>query len=388
MGPSYISRLCEISPDFLARLTEAKIKHPCQAQVEFDAALSLLNDTGYITEAGSQFARDRYHTMLCRLAAEYNCQNLFEGLKHASDMATKPTRTSSMTLTALAAMGHPGMEKFLQGTNDVDLQSAPFGGSPLFAALYYGHISTASLLLDKGANWHHSMHRANRDKMETRDLGRIATTQGSTEIIDMLIERARQRLENLSKCSIHPKISLLQGALCSAALRGNMDQFRALLQHPELDQNSRLTALSHDEIICIAIHRAPPEFLTLLLELRSSFSALGTHLLLAVQGGRPEIIRLLLSKFRPPKYWLTRMLCEAIRLGHHEAAERIMKMFTPGFTPADWDSTTFKHSSFEPTKSALTDLLMNQAFEGYHNTLHSFLRSRESTSDPAEHALI
>lgn len=143
-------------------------------------------------------------------------------------------------------------------------------------------------------------------------------------------------------------------------------------------------ALPYDDIICTAISRAPSEFLTRLLELRPLFPALAGHLLLAARRGRPEIIRLLLSRSRPPKHHLVTMFCVAIRHGHHEAAELIMKMVTPPVPSADWESTTFEQSSAEPTKFALG----NPAFEVHYNTLCRYLGPRKSKSDPADHALI
>lgn len=73
------------------------------------------------------------------------------------------------------------------------------------------------------------------------------------------------------------------------------------------------------------------------------------------------------------------VLFKAIRHGHHEAAELIMKMITSPITPADWVPTTTKHPSFEPTRFTLADLLCNPALEGYHYILLRQLGPRKRT---------
>lgn len=81
--------------------------------------------------------------------------------------------------------------------------------------------------------------------METSDLGRFAITQGGMKIIDMLIERARLRLDYFPKCSLNLYIGLLHGALFSTALRANADElvsFERIVPQRNLHSNTTRTS--------------------------------------------------------------------------------------------------------------------------------------------------
>jgi hypothetical protein len=154
-----------------------RARNPCRHRDELDRALNILENADCISEAG-RFSRDEYETALCRIAAEFEAENLIRGFTGKSLEDTKPFQGLSVALTALCSVGNvSGLNELLTDTDDAALHTKSFAGYPLFAAV--------SALLKRGARWNAQLKprvgrlsTGSHPSLDAIDLGRVATAKG------------------------------------------------------------------------------------------------------------------------------------------------------------------------------------------------------------------